>query len=53
MAKRRPRFLSRISFSFVSLKRFPLPPLEETAAPATHKPTLTDQTNAAVLLTLL
>lgn len=29
-----------LSFSFVSLESFPLPPLEKTAAPATHKQTL-------------
>lgn len=34
--KREQGFLSCLLFSFVSLESFPLPPLEETAAPATH-----------------
>ena len=38
--KKRPGCLSRLSFSFVSLESFPLPPLEETAAPATHTHTI-------------
>lgn len=37
MAEKRAGFLSARSASFVSLQSFPLPPLEETAAPATHR----------------
>lgn len=38
--KRAGLSLSCCLFSFVSLESFPLPPLEETAAPATHNRSL-------------